>query len=78
MKHGTVRAVLLPEIIKMICKEFNIDEETALDRFYTSATGESFSDDETGLYGQSALFIFGEYCNEVRYKQGLLKPATFG
>ena len=27
--------------------------DTALDKFYRSGTGASFSDDETGLYGQS-------------------------
>ena len=37
----------------------------ALDKFYTSATGESLADDETGLYGQSVLFIFGLFCEEL-------------
>ena len=50
----------------MISKEFNISEKEALDRFYTSATGANFADDETGLYGQSALYIFGLYCEEYR------------
>ena len=65
MSHGTIRTVLLPNIIEMICKRFDWDEETALDKFYTSATGESFSDDETGLYGQSALYIYGLFCEEM-------------
>ncbi len=65
MSHGTVRTVLLPSIIEMICKRFGWDEETALDKFYTSATGESFSDDETGLYGQSALYTYGLFCEEM-------------
>ena len=37
----------------------------ALDKFYTSATGASLADDETGLYGQSVLFIFGLFCEET-------------
>lgn len=64
MVHGTVRATILPEIIKMICKKFDWDEEKALDKFYTSATGENFSDDETGFYGQSALYIYSQFCEE--------------
>ncbi|MCM1102811.1 MAG: hypothetical protein NC409_01795 [Clostridium sp.] len=65
MKHGTVRAVILPDIIRMICDRFQWTEEEALDRFYLSATGANFSDDETGLYGQSALYIFGLFCDEL-------------
>lgn len=65
MEHGTIRAVILPEVIKMICNKFHWSEEEALDRFYTSATGANFSDDETGLYGQSALYIFGLFCEEI-------------
>lgn len=65
MAHGTIRTAILPDIIKMICDKFQWDEEVALDKFYTSATGESFSDDETGLYGQSALYIFGLFCEEM-------------
>ena len=63
--HATVRAVLLPEIIKLIEERYGWSEEDALDRFYGSATGASFSDDETGLYGQSAYYIYGLFVDEV-------------
>ncbi|MGN0847536.1 MAG: hypothetical protein ACI4RA_09165 [Kiritimatiellia bacterium] len=36
----------------------------ALDRFYRSATAQNLADEENGLYGQSALFIFGQYLEE--------------
>ena len=49
MSHATIRATILPEIVKMISKEQNISEKEAMDMFYTSATGASFADDETGL-----------------------------
>ena len=67
MAHGTIRAVILPEVIKMICEKFHLDEATALDRFYTSGTGKNFSDNETGLYGQSALYIYGQFCEEMEH-----------
>ena len=53
MNHATTRATILPEIIKMISEKYNISEMNALDKFYTSATGASFADDETGnrLFG---------------------------
>lgn len=63
--HATIRATLLPEIVKLISEKYKCSEEEAMDRFYDSATGASFSDDETGLYGQSALYIFGLYVDEV-------------
>ena len=42
----------------------NIAEDEALKSFYESATGANFADDETGLYGQSALHIAGLFIVE--------------
>ena len=64
MNHATTRAMLIPRIVRLISEKYNISEMDALDKFYTSATGASFADDETGLYGQSALFNFGLFCEE--------------
>ncbi|MCM1441707.1 MAG: hypothetical protein NC131_21230 [Roseburia sp.] len=66
MAHATVRATILPEIIKLICRNKHVSEQQALDMFYTSKTGESFADDETGLYGQSPLFIYGLFAEETK------------
>lgn len=63
--HATIRATLLPEIVRMISEKYNCSEEEAMDRFYDSATGANFSDDETGLYGQSALYIFSLFEDEI-------------
>lgn len=63
--HATIRATLLPEIVKMIQEKYGWTEDKALDVFFTSATGENFSDDDTGLYGQSALYIFGMFEEEM-------------
>lgn len=57
MSHSTIRATLLPEIASLIAKDLNCTQEEALDKFYNSAVGELFCDDNTGLYGQSALYI---------------------
>ena len=68
MSHATVRATILPEIIRLISKNWNISESEAMDLFYRSATGASFADDDTGLYGQSALHIYGLFTEELRDK----------
>lgn len=59
--HGTIRAATLVKIIELICESYNLTENEALKSFYESHTGECFSDDETGLYGQSALYVFSLY-----------------
>lgn len=66
MAHATVKATILPEIIKLICSDKNVSEEQALDMFYASKTGESFADDDTGLYGQSPLYIYGLLKEETK------------
>ena len=68
--HATIRATLLPEIIKLISGRYGWSEEESMDRFYSSATGASFSDDETGLYGRSALYIYGQFVDEMESKEG--------
>ncbi len=69
MDHATTRATIIPEIVRLISEEYKISEKEALDKFYTSATGASFSDDDTGLYGQSALFIFGLFREEFEQQK---------
>lgn len=68
MSHTTVRATILPEIIKLICKNNNVSEMKAMDMFYDSATGANFADDNTGLYGQSPLYIYGLFETEMKAK----------
>ncbi len=65
MAHATIRATMIPEIVKLICQNYNVSEEKALDMFYTSATAASYADDETGLYGQSALYVYGLFTQEI-------------
>ena len=65
MSHSTIRATILPVIVSKIAERYLISEDAALDAFYRSATGASFADDETGLYGQSPNFIVGLYVQEI-------------
>ncbi|GHT65437.1 hypothetical protein FACS1894110_07310 [Spirochaetia bacterium] len=64
MAHGLVKAAIIPEIVKLIAEKYIVPEKKALDMFYTSATAASLADDETGLYGQSALYIFSLFVGE--------------
>jgi len=65
MPHGTIRASTIKTLIPLIMQHFNIDENAALKLFYESHLGECFADDNTGLYGQSPLYIFSLLLEEV-------------
>lgn len=64
-EHHLIRATIVPEVVRLISERFQIPEEEALSRFYKSATAQNLADEENGLYGQSALFIFGQYLEEI-------------
>ena len=64
IEHNLVRATNIPQIVKILCHYYCIGEDEALKRFYESATGANYADDENGLYGQSALHIAGLFIVE--------------
>ena len=61
MSKALYNATVIPEIIKLIVDNYNLSEQEAMDAFYKSETAKALNDPETGLYGQSALFIFSQY-----------------
>jgi hypothetical protein len=64
MPHGTIRAVTLKTIIPLIMEHFKCEENDALKMFYESHIGSCYADDDTGLYGQSAAYVFSLFCEE--------------
>lgn len=64
MGHELIRATIIPDIVQMIAAQHKISEDDALDRFYKSKTYLNYNDDETGLYGQSALYVFSLFQEE--------------
>ena len=66
MGRTLFNATIVPEIVKLIAKEYSLTENEALDRWYTSLTAKLLNDPECGLYGQSALFIFSQYLDEMK------------
>ncbi len=66
MEHYLIRATIIPGIVERIQEYYHMTEREALRAFYHSATGASLADDETGLYGQSELFLFGLFLEEER------------
>jgi hypothetical protein len=64
MPHHLVKSILVPEIVRLIAEKEHVSEEKALERFYSSGTAKALDDDETGLYGNSAYYIFSLYEEE--------------
>ena len=62
--HTLVRALVTPQIVTILSKYYGIGLDEALRRFYESKTAANYADDETGLYGQSALYIAGMFIME--------------
>jgi len=65
MPHGTIRAATLPAIIRLISERYCVNDNKALKMFYESHIGACYADDESGLYGQSALYVFSLFCEEI-------------
>lgn len=65
MEHYLIRATIIPTVVEMIQNYYKITEQEALASFYNSATGASLADDNTGLFGQSPLYIWGLYKEEM-------------
>ena len=64
MSRALYNATVVPEIIKLISEKYNISEDEAMRAFYTSDTAAALNDESTGLYGQSAHFIFSLFIQE--------------
>ena len=62
--HGLIRAATLKTIIPLVMEHFSCSENEALKLFYESHIGACYADDSTGLYGQSALYVFSLFNEE--------------
>ena len=68
MKHVLSKTILITQVVELIAKEYKLSIEEARDRFYKSEVINLLDDDETGLYGDSALYIFSLYKTKEKEK----------
>ena len=64
IEHSLVRATVTPQIVEILSRYYSLGTDEALRRFYESKTAANYADDETGLYGQSALYVAGLFIME--------------
>ena len=66
--HILSKTILISQVIELIAKKYKLSIEEARNKFYQSDVIEMLDDDETGLYGESALYILPLYENNFKNK----------
>ncbi len=61
MEHLLAKTIIITRVSELIADNYKISIEEARDRLYNSEVVDLIEDDETGLYGDSPLSIFGIY-----------------
>ena len=67
MEHILSKTILISQTIELIAKKYKLSIEEARDAFYQSDIIEMLDDDETGLYGESALYLLSIF--DKQYKK---------
>ena len=68
MNHTLSRTILISDVIELISDKYKISLQEARDRLYKSRLITLIEDDETGLYGESPLYVFSLFEKEVDNK----------
>ena len=66
MEHQLAKTLLITKVIELIANEYSISISEARDILYDSNVIELIDDDETGLYGESPLYVFSLFEQEKR------------
>lgn len=64
MGHQLAKSILITRVSELIANKYKIAISEARDELYNSSIIELIDDDETGLYGESPLYIFSIYEQE--------------
>ncbi len=63
MNHLTIKRILITRVIELISSKYKLSIDDARDKVYASPIVDLLDDDETGLYGDSPLYILSIYEN---------------
>ena len=65
-QHILSKTILITQTIELIAKKYKLSMKEARDKLYLSKIVEMLDDDETGLYGQSALYLLSLFEDELK------------
>ena len=68
MGHTLVKIVITSHVIEYVADKYKVTIDEARDLFYNSETVKLLADDETGLYGESFVYVFSLFVEEMNSK----------
>ena len=68
MEHVLAKTILISQTIELIAKKYKLSVKEAREKFYESNVIDMLDDDETGLYGESALYLLSLYDKYLKTK----------
>ena len=66
MKHIMIKSILISNVVELIANEYKLTIDEARDELYKSNIINLIDDDETGLYGESPLYVFSLFEKEKK------------
>ena len=66
MGHVLSKTILISQTIELIAKKYKLSIDEARNRFYDSKVIDMLDDDETGLYGESALYLLSLFDEQLK------------
>ena len=69
MEHQLAKTILKIKVTELIAEKYRISISEARDMFYSSDLSNLIDDDETGLYGDSPLYVFSLFEQETLKKK---------
>ena len=67
-QHILSKTILITQTIELIAKKYKLSIDEARNNFYSSKVIKMLDDDETGLYGESALYLLSLYEKELQQR----------
>lgn len=64
--HHLIKTLTIPQIAELLMKNDGLSEDEALKTIYESPIELLLEDDSMGLYGQSALYLYGLIKDGIR------------
>lgn len=69
MEHTLAKIILISQVVELIANKYKVTLDEARNRFYDSDVIKMLDDEETGLYGESALYLLSLYDDCLKKKK---------
>ena len=70
MNHVLSKTIIISKVTELIAEKYRMSLKDARDLLYESNTIKLIEDDETGLYGESPLYVFSLFEQEYQKEGG--------